>query len=223
MPNLSQKKVFLESEGDRWFERNKAFLEKTQDHPPEFLKILVPYLKKEYKILEIGCSAGHTLNSIQVAVHCDCYGVDPSNKAIESGKKKYPQLNISIGTSDALNFSDEYFDVVIFGFCLYLVDRKLLAKSIAEVDRVLKNQGYLAIIDFDTKIPKKRVYKHSPGLYSYKMDYSRIFLAFPHYSMADKYCYSHSSIRFVEDPSERVSLIMLYKNQDDCYVVEDDT
>jgi adenylyltransferase/sulfurtransferase len=40
-------------------------------------------------------------------------------------------------------------DLVLFGFCLYLVDRKLISRVVAEADRVLKDTGFLGIVDFD--------------------------------------------------------------------------
>ena len=68
---------------------------------------------------------------------------------------KYPNLNLKQGTSDQIEFDNQYFNVVILGFCLYLVDRELLFKTISEVDRTLKQGGYLVITDFETPFPSK--------------------------------------------------------------------
>ncbi|AKA70309.1 class I SAM-dependent methyltransferase [Clostridium scatologenes] len=132
---MEQKEVFLKSEGDKWFERNKECLNGVPK-PYEFYKI---YIKPGFKILEIGCSCGHDLDYFQQYYNCKCYGIDPSKDAVEEGKEKYTNLNLKVGTSDKLEFEDECFDFVIFGFCLYLVDRKFLLKTICEADRVLKN------------------------------------------------------------------------------------
>lgn len=215
---MNQKEVFLKSEGNEWFFRNKNFLDDMLK-PYEFYE---RYIKEGERILEIGCSSGHNLQYYYENCKCECYGIDPSQDAIEYGKEKYRNLNLNVGTSDELNFEDGYFDYVIFGFCLYLVDRNLLLKTISEVDRVLKNKGYLAITDFDPKFPKKRPYRYVNGLNSFKMDYSKIFLSIPDYSLVDKYSFSHKSELFSEDEGERVASVILYKNREQGYLFEKD-
>ena len=61
-------------------------------------------------------------------------------------------------------FDNQYFNVVILGFCLYMVDRELLFKTISEVDRTLKQGGYLVIADCETPFPVKLKYEHVEGL-----------------------------------------------------------
>lgn len=206
---LMQKNTFLSSEGDNWFTRNKS----TENvDVPEGYKFYGKFLKPGQRILEVGCSFGKNLQYFHETVGCDCYGIDPSQKAVEYGKNLYPDIALSVGTTDKLDFPDGFFDFVLFGFCLYLVDRTLLSKTVAEADRVLKDKGFLGITDFDSKYPRKREYRHYEGLASYKMDYSRLFLVFPHFSMADKYCFSHSSDCFVADPGERVASVVIFKD-----------
>ena len=77
------------------------------------------------------------------------FGIDPSIKAIKANKN----LNISLkkGTADALPYKDKSFDLVIYGFCLYLVDKELLFKVVHEANRVIKLKGNVAIFDFYSK------------------------------------------------------------------------
>lgn len=216
----SQKDIFLEQEGDMWFTRNKDVIS-----CPDLSKSVLfyeNYLQSGFRILEIGCANGYNLNYFHSRFDCECYGIDPSASAINDGKQKYPQLNLAVGTADTLDFSDGFFNFVLFGFCLYLTDRNLLSKIISESDRVLKNKGYIGITDFDTKIPKKRPYKHFNGIMSYKMDYSSLFLVYPHFSLADKYCFSHSDSHFVTDVKERVCSCVLYKDMETAYLIEED-
>lgn len=215
---MQQKDIFLKSEGNQWFQRNKNSSNKASKSY-EFYK---KYIKNGYKVLEIGCSIGNNLDFFQQYYNCEGYGIDPSKDAIEEGKEKFKNLNLMVGTSDKLEFEDEYFDFVIFGFCLYLVDRKLLLKSICEADRVLKNGGYLGITDFDPQYPKRRPYRYVKGLFSYKMNYSNVFLSVPDYVLVDKYSFSHSNDFFSEDLGERVSSVILYKNRENAYLFEED-
>jgi Methylase involved in ubiquinone/menaquinone biosynthesis len=214
-PAPRQRDLFLESEGDRYFERNA-----TKDINSSACAFYRNFIKPGDRVLEIGCSSGKNLEYLQMSAGCEAYGIDPSAKAIETGKRSFEELKLTIGTSDRLDFSDKFFNVVIFGFCLYLVDRELLARSVAEADRVLKNEGYLIITDFDAKFPLKRPYKHKPGVFSYKMDYAALFLANPSYSMADKQCFSHVEQQFNPDPADRVASVALYKNHLHAYVLD---
>lgn len=204
-----QKTAFLKSEGDGWFNRNNNVKNVSNGY-----KIICKYLKADSKILEIGCADGRNLNYFKKQFGCECYGIDPSIKAIKHGKQLYPELNLTLGTADELAFSNEFFDLVIYGFCLYLADRVLLSKIVAEGDRVTKDKGFLAIIDFDSKLPIEKQYIHFAGVKSYKFDYSSLFLAYPHYTLAEKFPYSHKNFNFEKELDERVATSILYKDYD---------
>lgn len=178
------------------------------------------YITNNTKILEVGCADGKNLNYFKERFDCECYGIDPSIKAIEHGKELYPDLNLALGTADQIEFLDEYFDIVIFGFCLYLADRTLLSRIVSEGDRVTKDNGFLVIVDFDSKLPSQNQYKHFNGIKSYKFDYSSIFLAYPHYSLVEKIPYSHKNFNFEIDINERIATFILYKNHN-AYMISD--
>lgn len=152
------------------------------------------------------------------------YGVDPSKKAIQYGKKRIDDLNYPIelfqGTSDELPFPDNMFQIVVLGFCLFWVDRKYLFRTVAEVDRVLQTGGILLINDFDTIVPYKRMNCHNKDAFTYKMDYSRLWLSNPQYYLIGKMNYSHESeTMFHADIQERVSATILYKEEiDNAYI-----
>ena len=55
-------------------------------------------------------------------------------------EKKFPDVKLKIGTAEKLKFEDDKFDLIIFGFCLYLCDREDLIKIVDETNRVLKKQ-----------------------------------------------------------------------------------
>ena len=203
-----------------YFERNKSSADAKE--LGKLYKVYLKYMQPKMKVLEIGCSDGSSLDYYRKKKLVESYGIDPSKEAINSGKGMYPNINLSVGTADNLNFPDEYFDLVIFGFCLYLVDRTLLSKVVYEADRVLKNGGYFGITDFDSKIPKKRLYKHCEGVYSYKYDYSQLFLSFPQYSSIEKFNLEFEDKPFIADNTQRASSVILYKNLDQGYYYEAD-
>jgi len=83
--------------------------------------------------------------------------------------------------------------VVIVGFVFYVVDRNLLIKSIAEIDRVLKNNGVLILIDFYTENAVKNNYHHISEFdaYTFKQRYDEVFTSTQLYQLIDRTCFNH--------------------------------
>ena len=130
-----QKDIFLTSEGDEWFLRNKEKYNHTKNQESLLIKSLQNIEAAPTTILEIGCSNGIRLNDLRNTFGAACYGIEPSALAIEEGKISFPSLTLQVGTADSLPFADTTFDLIVFGFCLYLCDRKDLFKIAAEADR----------------------------------------------------------------------------------------
>jgi ubiquinone/menaquinone biosynthesis C-methylase UbiE len=209
---MKQKNIFVNGESDNWFFRNKEFLLNQK----EFIDVneILCYIGESNNILEIGCSNGTKLNYIEKKLpnlNLSLFGIDPSVKSIEDGQSKFSNLKLAVGTSDLLNYQDDFFDVVIVGFCLYLVDRNLIFKTISEIDRVLKQNGFLVITDFETPFPIKKPYIYREGVYSYKNNYSNFFVGGGHYNLLRKIHFSHSDLIFESNFNERISSSILYK------------
>ena len=115
-------------------------------------------------------------------------------------------MKLSVAIASDLPHENDCFDLVYFGFCLYLLDRNDVLKAVAECDRVLKTGGFLAILDFDPKQRSKNPYHHKPGMFSYKNSYSDFFTAGGHYYLVAKESFSHESNDFDTNSNERVSV-----------------
>ena len=208
----NQKNIFLQNEGDMWFQRNHETLINTENFID--IDLISKYLNNGYNILEIGCSNGHKLNYLNEKnneLKLKLFGVDPSNASINNGKNNFQNIDLSVGTADSLNFEDEYFDIIIVGFCMYLVDRSLLFKSIAEIDRVLKTNGILVITDFDPPYPICQKYHHNENISSYKNCYPSFFTSGNHYSIIEKIQYTHKSPIYSAKVNDRVGTTLLLK------------
>lgn len=218
---LLQKTVFVQSEGDEWFDRNRIALAESSPLRDSLVARIAQHLPRGgtaiWHVLEIGCGQGGNLDALSRVRDIQGHGIDPSGRAVSSGSFTFPHLELCVGTADALPYADESLDMVWFGFCLYLVDRNLLQRVVAEADRVLRDGGLLVVVDFDPLFPCKRDYHHKAGLYSYKMDYVRLFLANPAYSLVEKYSTSHITGLWAQDPQERVALNICRKNMDLAY------
>ena len=216
----TQKSEFLAGEGDAWHERNRAALSgdsPLRDAVATGIAAQLGTRSSPVRVLEIGCGQGDNLAALGCRVPVDAHGVEPSSGAVESGLLMHPELKLQCGTADALPYADRTFDIVWFGFCLYLVDRDLLSRSVAEADRVLADGGLLAIVDFDPDVPCKRPYHHRPGLWSFKMDYSALFLSNPAYRLVQKTSLSHVAIEWHPDPQERIALWLCRKDSEHAY------
>lgn len=214
---IAQKAVVSESEGDAWFTRNLPRLgELAAKGCDPVIEMIRQNGVRTQNILEIGCSHGWRLELLRKASAAFVAGIDPSLRAIEEGRKLYPEIELMRGTADALPFQSARFDMVIYGFCLYLCDRADLFKIVAEGDRVLAENGYLVIYDFHAERPHSRRYGHDARLTTYKTDNSALFLANPAYKLvAQRMIGADGGIATSED--DRVAISLLKKNLDGAY------
>jgi len=217
---MDNKTTFIDSEANEWFRRNRTGLEnRSIDSTITMLcNWLEPFKSDITKIAEIGSGSGHRLEQLCKNLDAKGFGVDPSDEAIVYSNSQFPDTTSIVGTGDQLTLPTNSFDLVHLGFFLYLVDRSEYLKCIAEADRILKQGGFLSILDFDPLQPYSKKYSHFEGLKSYKLDNSRPFLSTGGYYLVNKFSLSHGGRYFTRDVDERVSLMLLYKeHSDDSY------
>jgi ubiquinone/menaquinone biosynthesis C-methylase UbiE len=190
-----QKQAFLNYEADSWFMRNINY--KYVAENDVVIKVLKEYCAAPQNVLEIGCSSGYRLNAIaENFPGANVTGIEPSKRAIEKGQQIYSKVNFVHGTADEMNqLPTAGYDMIIIGFVLYVIDRDILFKVIAETDRVLKNGGILVIVDFFSETPRRNPYKHIEDFaaYAFKQRYEDVFIASNLYQLLDKRSVNHSS------------------------------
>src|SRR5712671_1377154 len=165
---IRQGAACLSGEGNAWFRRNQS-----PDINPAVISAIAALGIQPKRILEIGCGTGKYLEALRRLYGCLCIGIDPSQEAIAFGRTHYPELELYWGSADTIFtiFRNQDFDLIIFGFCLYVMDRDGLFDIVASTDVLLKDNGYIAIHDFNPARPEKIPYHHKEGLFSYKMRY----------------------------------------------------
>ena len=211
---MKQKEIFLESEGDAWFSRNqqRVAARRLPDDDAllrELLEFLPTTTGKGLKVLEVGCGDGARLAWLKDQMHAECFGIEPSAQAVADARAK--GINAQQGTADALPFDSRSFDIVMFGFCLYLCDREDLFQIASEADRVLRLPGWLMMMDFYTPIPTARIYHHRPGVQSHKMDYRTLFTWHPDYECMTHKVRHHGEKRYTDATDEWVAVSVLRK------------
>lgn len=212
---MSQKNTFLETEGDAWFVRNKQAVStrKLPDDDPLICEILDININAGTKILEVGCGDGTRLAWLKHNVNADCYGIEPSPQAVEAACAK--GLSVLQGTADKLPWDDQSFDIVIFGFCLYLCDREDLFRIASEADRVLRAPGWLLIKDFFSPVPYAKAYHHNLGIKTYKMDYRTLFDWHPDYECISHKVRHHGKANHTDEQDEWVAVSAIRKHRKD--------
>lgn len=211
-----QKDVFLDSEANAWFQRNHAAIQErnlgTSDHIISALYTCMGSDSREvggWKLLEVGCGDGKRLHWITQNLGLQCYGVEPSDKAVALARTKTVQ--VIQGTADQLDFENQTFDFLVFGFCLYLCDRDDLFQIAKEAHRVLKPNGWLVIHDFFAETPVAREYHHLPGLFSYKMDYRKLFDWHLDYTCVSHVVRAHGGNAYTDDLNDWVATSIIRK------------
>lgn len=115
------------------------------------LKDLVMYksfnslkIRKNDRVLDVGCNAGETLNRLAKEFGIRGFGIDISDKTIDIAQKHNTFNNqYTVGSADKLPYEDNYFDVVISQDVLEHLENP--EDALSEMARVLKPKGKLFI------------------------------------------------------------------------------
>ena len=127
-------------------------------------------LKKEAhdKILDIATGTGDLVIALAKIKTSKIIGLDISPGMLEIGKKKVITHNLThridmrLGDSEMLRYSDEYFDAVTVAFGVRNFEN--LDEGLSEILRVLKPNGTLVILE--TAVPKNSLLKALYNLYT---------------------------------------------------------
>lgn len=178
-----QESYYLEKEADDYFERNRS----TDEEPTEYIKERVRQILKLMKnngiapkrVLEIGGAGGYLLSEIHKSFNCECRGVEPSQQAVDFANRT--RKGISVRKGVASDLSEERtgdFDMVVLKGVLCWIGREELLRSIAEIDRVLADGGYLVLSDYLPEFPtmNRNTHVESGEVFCYKTNHAKIFL-----------------------------------------------
>jgi SAM-dependent methyltransferase len=184
---VKQKDIFLESEGDAWLERNR---DRLGVHDP-VSDVIAESGIRPLRVLEVGCADGWRLERLRDRYGCEIMGVEPSRQAcIEAAQRRVPAVQ---STASVLAVSPS-FDLVIYGFCLYLTEPSDWLRIAAEGDSVLQAGGRLIIHDFVETRPFARRYEHHHGVLAYHIDFPKLWLAHPLYSLVSRTIYDNGEM-----------------------------
>ncbi len=123
---------------------------------PEVLKTLlkISHIKRDSKVLEIGCGTGNYINAIHKATQARCWGIDPSDNMLKRTPQQSPQITFEKGQVETLQFEDNFFDFVFSVDVIHHLENVVLYFS--EIFRVLKPDGQICTVTDSEDIIRNR-------------------------------------------------------------------
>ncbi|MEU0264470.1 class I SAM-dependent methyltransferase [Nocardioides sp. NPDC006303] len=102
-------------------------------------------------VLELGAGTGK-LTEVLVGLGHDVFATDPDDAMLDILSAKLPDVRATSGTAEQIPTGDSLYDVVVVGQAFHWFDH---AKALAEIGRVLRTDGRLAVVqnERDERIP----------------------------------------------------------------------
>lgn len=160
MKKAKQDAYYLAKEGDAFFDRNVSGLDLSELRPNKvgILAELDECGIRPRNVLEYGCNIGDLLAQYAKRDGCEnAVGIEVSQKAIDKGRDLFgSSVRFELGSMSDNPINDDpafsgYFDLVVVDDVFCWVSRETLLQSIANVDDVLAEGGYLYVRDFYPK------------------------------------------------------------------------
>jgi len=176
--HASQDMVFATGEGDKWFGRNRAKLDSFDPASDLPLKLVELFSLRPRATMEVGAANGFRLWAIHERYGSRVVAVERSESAIADGRSRFPKIQFVNALANAIPLSVS-FDLVILNAVFHWIGRANLLRSIAEIDRLLIDGGFLIIGDFAPSRATRVPYHHrlQQDVYTYKQNYADLFLA----------------------------------------------
>jgi SAM-dependent methyltransferase len=210
-----QDEVFKQQESNAWFHRNKSTLEQWNPDTDFPLRLLSLYDLRPRRVLEIGASCGFRVAHLASKLGVEAVAVDPSEDAIAYGQIRYSNVTFIQSLASSIPI-DSTFDLVIVNFVLHWVDRTQLLGTVAEIDRLVSEDGHLLLGDFSPGGFCRVRYHHREDIevYTYKQDYGSLFLQTGRYYSVAQLTTTHNSDRPLPRSSshERIQVSLLHKD-----------
>jgi ubiquinone/menaquinone biosynthesis C-methylase UbiE len=99
------------------------------------------------RVLDVGCGTGRLAAALAERELARVWGVDPSEEMLAQARKNVPAgVGLKEGQAERLPFRDGWFERAVMWLSVHLVARQ---EALAELRRVLRAGGRLAVVTFD--------------------------------------------------------------------------
>lgn len=163
MNKSSQDNYYLSTEGDDFFSRNYEGKIQTglRKNKKPILDFIVDSKIKFDSVLEFGCCYADLLSELKtIGMAKEVVGVEASQKAVKTAEELYAKNGVkvfhgTIADNEVMNPENAgKFDLIIIDDVFGWVSRETVFHSVANIDYLLKDGGYIFIRDF---YPNKRI------------------------------------------------------------------
>jgi SAM-dependent methyltransferase len=101
---------------------------------------------KGARVLDVGCGSGYYLHRLREYGAGECHGIDLLEERIEEARRRYPALELHVGSASELPFEDGEFDLVTQFTCLSsILDDEVRLAAAREMRRVAS--GWILSLD----------------------------------------------------------------------------
>ena len=105
-------------------------------------------------VLDVGCGTGIHLEMYQ-KYECGLYGIDTSPSMLELAKSRLGEsAELCLADAIQLPYDAGFFDLVLCMLALHEMDEKVRGIVIGELERVVKSDGRILLIDFHAGNPR---------------------------------------------------------------------
>ena len=139
MPNSNERKEYMRTIYSKSWSKTRI-----KYGIGQYDKDLVHELSKNIKngkVLEVAIGDGYPYSNVLDEMGYEVYGIDISPTHVDMVKKSLPNINVSVGDAEDLQFQDNFFDILYCFRSTWLFPD--LIKSISEMLRVVKSDGLI--------------------------------------------------------------------------------
>ncbi len=190
--NSKQDDYYLNTEGNNFFKRNFEDTQAQELRPSK--RLIANHIANSHiefeRVLEFGCNYGDLLHHYREQGKY-CYGIEASSNAAKHGMSLYENsFEIEHGTicENALNTAaqqssddTEGFDLIVIDDVFGWVSRETILQSIANIDALVNDGGYVFIRDFypDKRVKNRNHHVTDADIYNFKVpgSHASIFLS----------------------------------------------
>ena len=118
--------------------------------PEKVAALLQPHIRHDARLADIGCGRGDTLQWLAAHTAYELHGVESDSEMLAFAERQCPSVALVYGEADSLPYADGYVDALLMECVFSLLTDP--AKAIAELARVIRQQGILLITDLYTRL-----------------------------------------------------------------------
>jgi len=108
---------------------------------------LAEYLAGSQAALDVGTGGGRTAAALRASGVREVWGVDPSPYMLQHAAREHAEIRFVQGSAENTGFPDARFDAIAVCFVLHEIPARYLARCLAELRRILKPGGRVAICE----------------------------------------------------------------------------